>query len=53
MSLAIAASVTRRLVDPLPVLSRVDDEEELDADDDAFVSFAQASLPFPAAPESP
>jgi hypothetical protein len=40
-----------RLVDPLPVLSRVDDEEDQDEDEDAFVSFAEASPPFAAVPE--
>jgi len=40
-----------RLIDPLPVLSRVDDEEDLDEDQDAFVSFAAADLPFSPAPE--
>jgi len=39
------------LIDPLPVLSRVDDEEDLDEDQDAFVSFAAADLPFSPAPE--
>jgi hypothetical protein len=37
-----------RLIDPLPVLSRVDDEEDDDDDQDAFVSFETASLPLPA-----
>jgi hypothetical protein len=40
-----------RLIDPLPVLSRVDDEEDRDEDEDIFVSFAEANLPFPAATE--
>jgi hypothetical protein len=40
-----------RLIDPLPVLSRVDDEEDGDEDQDAFVSFEQANLPFPVAAE--
>jgi Domain of unknown function (DUF4347)/Bacterial cadherin-like domain/Bacterial Ig domain len=40
-----------RLIDPLPVLSRVDDEEDFDEDEDAFVSFAEANTPFPVVPE--
>jgi len=40
-----------RLIDPLPVLSRVDEEEDADEDQDAFVSFAEANPPFPAPPE--
>jgi hypothetical protein len=40
-----------RLIDPLPVLSRVDEEEDLDEDQDAFVSFAEANPPFPPVPE--
>ena len=40
-----------RLIDPLPVLSRVDEEEDADEDQDAFVSFEEANLPFPVAPE--
>jgi hypothetical protein len=40
-----------RLVDPLPVLSRVDDEEDQDEDEDAFVSFAEATPPFVTVPE--
>jgi hypothetical protein len=40
-----------RLIDPLPVLSRVDEEEDLDEDPDAFVSFAEANPPFPPVPE--
>jgi hypothetical protein len=36
-----------RLIDPLPVLSRVDDEEDADEDQDAFVSFEEVNLPFP------
>src|SRR5262249_41781906 len=40
-----------RLIDPLPVLSRVDEEEDGDEDQDAFVSFEEANLPFPVAPE--
>jgi hypothetical protein len=40
-----------RLVDPLPVLSRVDDEEDPDEDEDAFVSFAEASAPLVTVPE--
>ncbi|HVQ25372.1 MAG TPA: hypothetical protein VMV01_09340, partial [Planctomycetota bacterium] len=40
-----------RLIDPLPVLSRVDDEEDPEEDQDAFVSFAEADLPFSPAPE--
>jgi hypothetical protein len=35
-----------RLIDPLPVLSRVDDEEDADEDQDAFVSFDEANPPF-------
>jgi len=30
----------------LPVLSRVDDEEDADDDQDVFVSFEEANLPF-------
>jgi hypothetical protein len=40
-----------RLIDPLPVLSRVDDEEDVDEDQDAFVSFDEANLPFPVVTE--
>ena len=40
-----------RLIDPLPVLSRVDDEEDADEDQDAFVSFDEANLPFPVVTE--
>ncbi|HEY7241459.1 MAG TPA: Ig-like domain-containing protein, partial [Burkholderiales bacterium] len=40
-----------RLIDPLPVLSRLDEEDETDEDDDAFVSFAEANPPFPLDPE--
>ncbi len=40
-----------RLIDPLPVLSRVDEEEDLDEDQDAFVSFADANSPFLTVPE--
>ena len=41
-----------RLIDPLPVLSRVDDEEDADEDQDAFVSFTPANPPFPVAQEN-
>src|ERR1051326_2872585 len=40
-----------RLIDPLPVLSRVDDEDDAEEDQDAFVSFEDANLPFPVTPE--
>jgi hypothetical protein len=40
-----------RLVDPLPVLSRVDDEEDDDEDEDAFMSFEPAIPPRPPSPE--
>jgi hypothetical protein len=40
-----------RLIDPLPVLSRVDDEEDADEDQDVFVSFEEADLPFPVVAE--
>jgi hypothetical protein len=40
-----------RLIDPLPILSRVDEEEDADEDQDAFVSFEDVNLPFPLAPE--
>jgi len=40
-----------RLIDPLPVLSRVDEEEDGDEDQDAFVSFEEANPPFAVAPE--
>jgi hypothetical protein len=36
-----------RLIDPLPVLSRVDEEEDSDEDQDAFVSFDETNAPFP------
>ena len=40
-----------RLVDPLPVLSRVDEEEDHDQDEEAFVSFDEASPPLLTVPE--
>jgi hypothetical protein len=41
-----------RLVDPLPVLSRLDEEEDHDEDEDAFVSFDEASPPLLTLPEN-
>jgi hypothetical protein len=40
-----------RLIDPLPILSRVDEEEDADEDQDAFVSFEEISPQFPVIPE--